>query len=493
MFRCLLEDLIKMYQLVIVAIILCFLFKVLNVNNSPAKSLFYCANAKFLEEILRNAPSLAEPYYPTRLWGFSGHIQTIIQGVLSRIHCPLVNGKRFFFIHPKDGTTVTYDLYQPLEKHKVGDYTLVVTPGICNSSESVYIRRVVYQAQFQGYRVAVLNHVGALRNVPVTGNRIFSYGNTSDLAGLVRDLGKRYPGSKFVCVGFSMGGNLVTKYLGEKGRKRKNVVAGISVCQGYDAVKGMEFLLKWEGFRRLYLFCITENMKQILRHWQKQLFPGDLKREKGIVERDVWSAATAVELDDAYTRKMEGFESVDDFYRNASSSNYFDGISVPYVAINAVDDPIVPPPLLEIVKAEAKKRDNFLYVEQKYGGHLGFYEGGIVYPNSATWLDKNVVNLADSLTAYCSSPKAEKAAKALEARELELGLLNSLSLSKQQAKEYLTSEDSHSEEDEDEETPAVSSEESSPLVIRKKKRSSSGSGPSFVCREKFVSKPPVAF
>ena len=56
------------------------------------------------------------------------------------------------------------------------DITLTLAPGICNSSESVYIRRVVYHAQFQGYRVAVLNHVGALKCVPVTSPRIFNYG-----------------------------------------------------------------------------------------------------------------------------------------------------------------------------------------------------------------------------------------------------------------------------------------------------------------------------
>lgn len=50
-----------MYQLVIVAVILCILFKALNVNNSPAKSMFYCANARFLEEMQKYTPSLAEP------------------------------------------------------------------------------------------------------------------------------------------------------------------------------------------------------------------------------------------------------------------------------------------------------------------------------------------------------------------------------------------------------------------------------------------------
>jgi abhydrolase domain-containing protein 2 len=43
------------------------------------KSQFYCANSKFLEEILKKVPDLSEPYIPTRFWGFSGHIQTIVQ------------------------------------------------------------------------------------------------------------------------------------------------------------------------------------------------------------------------------------------------------------------------------------------------------------------------------------------------------------------------------------------------------------------------------
>jgi hypothetical protein len=47
---------------------------------------------------------------------------------------------------------------------------------------------------------------------------------------------------------------------------------------------------------------MTENMKLLLRRWQKELFPDDLKREKGIVEREIWSAATLYELDDAYNK-----------------------------------------------------------------------------------------------------------------------------------------------------------------------------------------------
>ena len=69
----------EMYVLILVAILLCFIFKILNVNNSPEKSLFYCSSQTYLEEFLKKAPELTQPYVPTRFWGYSGHLQTIIQ------------------------------------------------------------------------------------------------------------------------------------------------------------------------------------------------------------------------------------------------------------------------------------------------------------------------------------------------------------------------------------------------------------------------------
>ena len=65
-----------------------------------------------------------------------------MQGVISRLHCPLVNGHRVS-LKLTDGATVTYDLYHAIEAHPnsdEGDFTLCVCPGIGNNSESVYIR-----------------------------------------------------------------------------------------------------------------------------------------------------------------------------------------------------------------------------------------------------------------------------------------------------------------------------------------------------------------
>lgn len=55
---------------------------------------------------------------------------------------------------------------------------------------------------------------------------------------MISSLEKKYPSTNIVSVGFSLGGNLVTKYLGEKDTKRpKNIIGGVSICQGYNAVE----------------------------------------------------------------------------------------------------------------------------------------------------------------------------------------------------------------------------------------------------------------
>ena len=105
------------------------------------------------------------------------------------------------------------------------------------------------------------------------------YGNTADYAAMIKDVIRRFQNTNIVCVGFSMGGNLITKYLGEPRVKPGNVVAGISVCQGYDANKAMTLLLEWKGFRRLYLYAMTEAMKSIIRRWQRFLFSDEIKRK----------------------------------------------------------------------------------------------------------------------------------------------------------------------------------------------------------------------
>lgn len=84
----------------------------------------------------------------------------------------------------------------------LGDVTLVLCPGICNSSESIYIRTFVHHAQRKGYRCAVLNHIGAMKSIKLTSHRIFSYGCTKDFHSMMTSLVDSYSHTRMVVVGF---------------------------------------------------------------------------------------------------------------------------------------------------------------------------------------------------------------------------------------------------------------------------------------------------
>ncbi|KAF5301125.1 hypothetical protein FQR65_LT08955 [Abscondita terminalis] len=346
--------------LAVVAVILCILFRVFNVNSQPQRPSIWCSDQHFLDIILKiSSPILNEPYIPTRLWGFSGHMQTILHSLIGRLHCRWPIGERVYLLL-QDGTTLTYDIYQPLDNSYEDDVTVAICPGIGNTSESVYIRTFVHWAQRHGYRCAVLNHVGALHSVPVTAPRIFSYGNTNDYNEMIVALIDKYPNTKIVCVGFSLGGNLVTKYVGEMDRdKPKHIIGAVSVCQGYCAIEGTKWMLNWQNFRRFYLYIMTENMKNIILKHRHVLLTDEVKNRHKLNEREIIAAATLPELDDAYTRKMHNFDSISELYTWSSSINYLKNINMPMIFINAKDDPIVPQPLLDPIKSFVCKYYSF--------------------------------------------------------------------------------------------------------------------------------------
>ena len=62
-----------------------------------------------------------------------------------------------------------------------------------------------------------------------------------------------------------------------------------------------------------------------------------------------------------------------------------------------------------------------MYIEQKYGGHLGFYQGGLIWPHATSWLDQTVVELSNALTLFCATGKAKMTAQDFEASSVNHG------------------------------------------------------------------------
>ena len=177
------------------------------------------------QQLVDQCPLLAQDYTPPKLWGKNGHCQSIVFSLKGRFgEQKPINGTRFY-LKTADGATASFDVFEPTKEQRgetekengavAPDLTACIAPGIGNSSETDYIRSHTAVLQRRGYRVAVQNHLGALRNETLTAPRIFSWGATAEFRAMIRQIGEKYPQTKIVTIGFSMGGNLVTKAAGE--------------------------------------------------------------------------------------------------------------------------------------------------------------------------------------------------------------------------------------------------------------------------------------
>lgn len=109
-------------------------------------------------------------------------------------------------------------------------------------------------------------------------------------------------------------------------------------------------------------------------------------------------------------RRVHGFATVDEFYESCSCLHLIPKVRlniktirisilqlrVPMLFMNAQDDPIVPPQLWQPVQHICEQQPGLAFVLTKHGGHLGFLEGTSISPNSVTWLDRFIGELADA-------------------------------------------------------------------------------------------------
>lgn len=367
-------------------------------HNLPCPpTLTYVANA-FNNAIVGQAVIMRLPYVSPLLWGRVGHLQTFVYSVFDRAAPKRPRGDETISIGAPDGATVTYDIFEPDERHwRREDLTMLVAPGIANSSNNAYISAFSHYAKEHGYRCVVLNHLGAESNVELTAPRIFTYGGTDEFALVVDDALRRYPASQFLLVGFSMGGNIVLKYLGQLSEeRRRRFVCAVSLCQGYDIEQLMPSLFSWSGLRRVYNFLLTCKIKTVLRRNRHSLF----SRDDDACFKKIDSSTSLSDIDHAYTMRVHGFGSLAEFYRDMSCINHIQSVrDFPILFVNAVDDPLIP------IDAARKITDYVETVNEKsillitrHGGHLGYFEGdSLVWPHALCWVDRLVLQYCDAV------------------------------------------------------------------------------------------------
>lgn len=248
-----------------------------------------------------------------------------------------------------------------------GSPLLVLLHGLEGSPNSHYARGLLHRAHTHGWSAAaiVFRTCGGEMNRT---RRFYHSGETSDLDFVVRRLTSEMPSTPVVLAGFSLGGNVLLKWLGEGGADVPPAVrAAATVSVPYDLARGSRYINR--GFSRVYERHFLRSLVRKARE-KRERFP-DIPDAHPDRLRTIW------DFDDVVTAPVHGFRDARDYYERSSSLRWLDRIRVPTLLVSAADDPFLPPEVLDEVM-RAASHNEYLHCDfPARGGHVGFIAGAL--------------------------------------------------------------------------------------------------------------------
>ncbi|NPA68109.1 MAG: alpha/beta fold hydrolase [Chlorobi bacterium] len=238
----------------------------------------------------------------------------------------------------------------------------VIIHGLEGNSQKAYVKGLVRITGKAGIDAAAIN----LRGCSDEDNKNFySYhsGKTEDVDTVINYITKNYNYEEIFLSGFSLGGNIVLKYAGEKGKDINPAIktaTGISVpCDlksvAYNFTKRSNFLYQYR--------FISSLRKKALK--KSERFP-----EYRHLEKPIKSCRSFLDFDNLITAPSNGFKDAEEYWTKSSCKPYIELIRIPALLINAQNDPFLTDECYP--HKEAEKNPYFKLTIPKYGGHAGF-------------------------------------------------------------------------------------------------------------------------
>lgn len=309
-------------------------------------------------------PNSEPQFCPSGIWT-NPHLQTASRGLLR--WPPKVPWQRQY-LRTCYGDALSVDVLASAVPAKC---RLLFLHGLTGCSGASPIPEVASAVRGAGVETWALNLRGADRTCPEI-PRLYHAGCTEDLDSVFEQMPQDLP---WRFVGFSLGANLLLKWLGEKGNLVGEEAWALAVSCPFDLAqcsRGLEQTLTG----RLYRAFLVRRLKDILKPFMKR-YPGVL--DKTAVKR----ARTFWDFDENITSPLHGFAGADDYWARNSSVRFLSGIRVPTILLHALDDPFQPNPPMD--------QNNPLLAWEVYpgGGHMGFQDRW-----TPDWLTTRISNFA---------------------------------------------------------------------------------------------------
>lgn len=299
----------------------------------------------------------------------NGHVETLVPYFLRKLPPPSYFRER---IETDDHDFLDLDWCQ--RNHKK---LAVLSHGLEGCSHSNYIVGLGHKLSEYGYDVLAWNNRGCSGET----NRLQSMyhsGASFDLRTVLNHVLEKHEYNEVYLVGFSMGGNITLKYLGEEGdqvdsRIKKAVAVSTPLSLG-DCAEALSSGISL-GYSRHFILRIIKKLKQ------KQAILPDFNPDiKGL--KKIWDFES---FDNKFTAPMHGFKDARDYWDKASSLPLLTKIKVKALIINALNDPFLGD---QCYPYEMLKTNEFVDLETpNRGGHVGFLSDSL----KTVWTESRIL------------------------------------------------------------------------------------------------------
>ena len=305
-------------------------------------------------------PLVSSQYFPKGLFK-NGHFSTIYSAKL-RTAPKLVQQRERLQL--EDGDFIDLDFaFSEKPTNKIA----IILHGLEGNAQRTYMRGQANVLCKNGWDTCAVNYRGCSGET----NRSYqSYnaGKTDDLEVIINHLLEKNGYAEIALVGFSLGGNLLLKYLGERTQVPKEIVAGVAISAPLSLKGSLEQLSQWNNwvYRTSFLFDLRKKYKQKMKQFPELMSVSDYKKIKSLKT-----------FDDIYTAPAHGFKDAFDYYEKNSSLQFLPEIDIPVLILNAQNDSFLSQNCYPISLAEKSKN---IYLETpKHGGHVGFHKTDETY------------------------------------------------------------------------------------------------------------------
>lgn len=310
-------------------------------------------------------------YKPSFFFRF-GHINTIFSNLARKVKRPPYKRIR---INTPDNDFLDLD-YSSLG----GKLLVILTHGLEGNSDREYIRSMVNAVNEQDWDALAINLRGCSDEVNALYSSYHS-GKTDDLDLVVQYAKKNLGHTRIILVGYSLGGNITLKYVGEKGMDiDPAIIAAAAISVPVSLEDSASQLAKKSNL--IYMKRFVKMLKPKLSEKSKR-FPA-----LGVEEGKIKKIKDFYDFDELYTAPAHGFSSAEDYWNKSSSRSFLSGIKIPTLLINALDDPFLAESCFPY--REAEENSNFYFEATKYGGHVGFKSRP--FQQGVFWHEKRMIS-----------------------------------------------------------------------------------------------------